>query len=118
MGKTFYLIGGWIAFALAMVGVVMPVMPTVPFLLVAVWCFSQSSPRLRNRILRNRQFGPPIRQWLRRGAIPTRIKAFTVLAMSCGVLVALWLALPIWLVAGQAMICAGVAAYVVTRPAA
>lgn len=118
MSKTLWLIVGWIALALGMVGVVMPIMPTVPFLLVAVWCFSRSSPRLRNRILRNRQFGPSIRDWLRRGAIAGRVKVFAVAAMACGVGAALWLGLPPWLVLGQATICAAVAAYVVTRPTA
>lgn len=118
MTKTLWLIGGWIALGVGMIGVVMPVMPTVPFLLVAVWCFSQSSPRLRNKILRNRQFGPPIRDWLKRGAIPTRVKWITVIAMSCGVAFGLWAGFPMWLVAAQALICLSVAAYVVTRPAA
>ena len=118
MRQTLWHIVGWTALTLGLIGVVLPVMPTVPFLLVAVWAFSRSSPQLRNRILRHRQVGPPIRAYLAHGVIPTRAKLFAVAAMAGGVGIALFLGLPTIVVAIQATICAAVAAYVLTRPAA
>ncbi|AXC48950.1 DUF454 domain-containing protein [Paracoccus suum] len=104
------------ALALGVIGVVLPVMPTVPFLLVAVWCFSRSSPALRARILNHPAYGPPIRAWVERGAIRKTAKLWAVLAMASGVGIAIWLGMPVWLIGTQAAICLAVASFVVTRP--
>lgn len=118
MRQTLWYIAGWTALILGGVGAVLPVMPTVPFLLVAVWCFSRSSPQLRNRILRHKHLGPPIRAYLAHGVIPTRTKLLAVGAMAGGVGIALFLGLPPLLVGIQAAICAAIAVYVLTRPGA
>ena len=44
--RMVYILGGVIAFALGTVGTVLPVLPTVPFYLLATWCFAKSSRRL------------------------------------------------------------------------
>ncbi len=111
------LIGG-VALALAIIGVALPVMPTVPFLLVAAWAFSKSSPRLRQRILEHPVYGPPVRAWQERGAVGRMAKIWAVSAMSGGVLLSLWLGLPLWVVGLQFATCAAIACYVVTRPEA
>lgn len=116
MNKRLWHICGWIALIVGLVGVVLPIMPTVPFLLVAVWCFSRSSPALRARILDDPRYGPMMRQWTDRGAIPRRAKLWAVLAMAGGVGIGLWLGLPVWVVGTQAAICLAVAAYILTRP--
>ncbi len=45
------------------VGIVLPILPTTPFLLLAAACYARSSDRFYNRLLANRYFGPPIREW-------------------------------------------------------
>lgn len=107
---------GWVSLALGFIGAVLPVMPTVPFLIVAVWAFSRSSHRLRDRILHHPQFGPPIRAWQERGVITRMTKIWATLAMACGVGWGLWLGLDLRLVAAQATICTLIAAYLITRP--
>lgn len=104
------------ALGLGAVGVVLPVMPTVPFLLVAVWCFSRSSPALRARILAHPTYGPPIRAWVERGAIRKTAKVWAILAMASGIGIAFLLGMPVWVVGTQAAICLAVASFVVTRP--
>lgn len=116
IGKTVYLVIGWVGLALAVIGTLLPVMPTVPFLIVAFWGFSQSSPRLTRRILANPVFGPPLRDWLRYRAIPRRIKHGTTLAMALGCALGWWLGLPLWMLAVQGTICLLAAAYILTRP--
>lgn len=111
------IIGG-LALALGVVGIALPVMPTVPFLLVAAWAFSRSSPRLRRRILEHPVYGPPVRAWQERGAVGRMAKIWAVTAMSGGVLLSLWLEMPLWVVAAQFCVCAAIAGYVVTRPEA
>ena len=46
--RMVYILGGVIAFALGTVGTVLPVLPTVPFYLLATWCFAKSSRRLHD----------------------------------------------------------------------
>lgn len=58
----------------ASVNVFIPGMPTTVFLIIAVWCFARSSPRLTERLVRNRFFGPFVR-YLEPGAhMPLRAK--------------------------------------------
>lgn len=116
LGKRIYLVIGWTALALGAIGVLLPIMPTVPFLIVAFWAFSQSSPRLSRRILANRHVGPPLRAWLRHNAIPRRAKYIATIAMAGGCILAWWMGAPRWALVLQAGICLSVAVYILTRP--
>ena len=107
---------GWLTLVLGAIGAFLPVMPTVPFLILSVWAFSRSSPRLRNRILRHPKFGPPIRAWQRGGIISRPAKIWSTLAMAMGVGWALLLGLHPLFIAAQATVCICVAAYLLTRP--
>lgn len=107
---------GLIALALGIIGIALPVLPTVPFLLVAAAAFARSSPQLERRILNHPTYGPPVRAWRERGAISRLAKIWATLAMACGVGFSLIAGMPAWVVATQAAVCAAVAAYVVTRP--
>lgn len=114
--RIFWHITGGVFLALAVIGAFLPVMPTVPFLLVAAWAFAKSSPALRERILNNPLYGPQVRAWQERGAVGRMAKIWAVSAMATGVAMALYLALPLWVVAVQATICLTVSAYLISRP--
>lgn len=109
---------GWLALTLGLIGAVLPVVPTVPFLLIAVWAFARSSPRLGARIMRNPTFGPQLRAWRKRGVIGRRAKVFATVAMTAGVGWSLWFALDPRIVAVQALVCGAVAVWLCTRPEA
>ncbi|MCQ0969324.1 YbaN family protein (plasmid) [Paracoccus sp. TK19116] len=116
MPRIAWLCIGWVAMTLAAIGVALPIMPTVPFLLVAAWAFSRSSPRLRQRIRQHKRYGPAVRAWQDHGAISRLAKVWAVLAMAAGVGLALYLGVDGWVVAIQASVCLAVALYVTTRP--
>lgn len=73
---------GFVCVALGAVGVVTPVLPTTPFLLVAAACFARASPRFYQRLLANPTFGPLIRDWREHRAIPLRAKLTAIAAIT------------------------------------
>ncbi|WP_337183570.1 YbaN family protein [Shinella sp.] len=84
--RPIYMLAGLLMTALGIVGVFLPLLPTTPFLLVALWCFSRSSPRLERWLLEHPVLGPPLINWRREGAISARAKfvAVSLIAASYG----------------------------------
>ncbi len=85
MARHLYLGLGIASFVLAMIGIVLPIMPTAPFLLVSAFCFARSNPAWEQALLDHPRYGPPLRQWRERKAISRKAKVSAVLAMSAGV---------------------------------
>ena len=69
---------GVVAAGLGLVGLALPVMPTVPFMILAAFAFGRGSPRMRRWTIEHPTFGPPVRRWEEDGAISRRHKAFAV----------------------------------------
>ncbi|KFG92122.1 hypothetical protein BV98_000374 [Sphingobium herbicidovorans NBRC 16415] len=92
MRRTLYLSGGFIALALGAVGIFLPLLPTVPFMILAAFCFARSSPALEARLLDHRHFGPHIRRWREQGAISRRGKRAALLAFGFSAMLAVLLA--------------------------
>lgn len=67
--RRVYLIAGMASVVLAIIGIALPIMPTVPFLILAAWCFGKSNPAWERRLLQNPHYGPHIRAWRENGAI-------------------------------------------------
>jgi uncharacterized membrane protein YbaN (DUF454 family) len=84
--RRVYLVLGFIFIALGFVGAFLPVLPTTPFLILATACFARSSPRLENWLLSHPRFGPTLRAWRERGAIPLRAKLLALAGISAGFL--------------------------------
>jgi len=101
---------------LGAVGAVLPVMPTTPFLLVALWAAARSSPRLRFRLYRHPRYGQALRAWHRHGAVPARAKLAACLLMAASLLV-LWLsgATP-FVLTMVALFFTAVATFILSRP--
>lgn len=79
-------IAGWLCVVLGAIGVVLPVLPTTPFLLLAAACFDRSSPRFHRWLLSTKLFGPLIENWQRERFIEKRSKrvALVVVAVTFG----------------------------------
>lgn len=87
MTRRLYQIAGLLAVALGLIGVVLPIMPTVPFLLLAAFCFARSHPEWEQRLLNHPTYGPSLRDWRERRAISRRAKVAAVSAMTVGAVV-------------------------------
>ncbi len=115
--RIFYLCLGWVMVATGVVGAFLPVLPTTPFLLVALWCFSRSSPKLEAWLLSHPRFGGPLRNWRDHGAIPRRAKVAAVCLMSVSYAIFWFATEPSALRAAiVAVIMIGAALFVTTRP--
>ncbi len=69
MKRPLYLAAGLLSVGAGAIGILLPIVPTVPFLILAAFCFARSSPALEARIMNHPIYGPPIRTWRERGAI-------------------------------------------------
>lgn len=106
----------WVSLALAIIGAVLPIMPTVPFILLAAFASARGSQRMHNYLHRHRHFGPMIRNWETYGAVSRRAKwlatgMMTLAGISVSLTAPLW-----WIALVTCLIMAAVAIWLWQRP--
>lgn len=87
MKRGFYISLGSFSVALAVLGILLPGLPTTPFLLLAAWLFDRSHPELRERLIEHKILGPYVKPFLDGVGIPKKAKVYAI--------VLLWLTLSI-----------------------
>ena len=75
-------LAGCLSFALGVVGLVVPLLPTTPFVLLAAACWARASPRFHRWLARHRLFGPMVTSWERERAVPRRAKYWAIAMMA------------------------------------
>lgn len=115
LSRGLLLIAGSLALGLGLIGVVVPVLPTVPFLLVAAYCYARSSERFYRWLICNRVFGAHLDRYLRGGGISWKVKASSVtLLWTVIILTVALVGLPLWVRILLPVIAAAVTAHIVT----
>ncbi|MCH7909810.1 MAG: YbaN family protein [Candidatus Hydrogenedentes bacterium] len=76
-----YVILGYISLALGIIGMPLPILPTVPFVLLAAYFFSKGSPRLHHWLVSHPYLGKMISDWERNGVISMRAKLLSTAMM-------------------------------------
>ncbi len=116
MARWAYLALGCLCVVLGIIGVIVPGMPTTIFLIIALWAFARSSPRLHAWLYSHRLLGPPLRAWHTHRVVPIRAK-IAAIGMMAASLAILWFSThrP-WLTGATGAVLAGVSLYLLTRP--
>ncbi|MFP1725672.1 DUF454 family protein [Lonsdalea quercina] len=91
MYRVVLIVLGWIAVVLATLGVVLPLLPTTPFLLLAAWCFARSSPRFHHWLLHRSWFGGYLRHWQQHRALPPGVKVKALVVIVATFALSIWM---------------------------
>lgn len=114
--RWLWLLGGCLAFVLGVVGVILPLLPTTPFIILAAFCFSKSVPSWQAWLERNKLFGPIITGWNAHGAIAPKYKAIALSMMLAVLLLSVFKGLSATIIVIQAVCITGAACFILTRP--
>ena len=79
--RWIWLLCGAMSLSTGVIGMVLPVLPTTPFVLLAAYCFSRGSARYEQWLLTHPRFGPMVRDWRANRAVPLRAKQFATVMM-------------------------------------
>lgn len=107
---------GAASLALGALGVVVPLLPTTPFVLFAAFAFARSSDRWHAWLLGHPVFGPLIENWRAHGAISRPAKAASLVAMAAVLIISVLFRAPPLVLALQAIVLVAVAIFILSRP--
>jgi uncharacterized membrane protein YbaN (DUF454 family) len=115
--RALFFIAGVASLALAIAGVVLPVLPTTPLVLLAAACFARSYRPFHEWLLAHRLFGPMVREWHEHRSIPYRVKltAIAMMALGLGASIVLFIQAP-WLQALLAVFGVGLGTWMYRLP--
>ena len=114
--KYLYITLGMILVGLGFIGIILPGIPTTPFILLAAWLFSKSSKRFENWLTNHKIFGPIILNWRRYRGISLNSKKYAIFIVILTFITTMWFAFPykidILLALGGIVLCL----FIYTRP--
>ena len=116
VARPLWFAAGTLSLIVGLIGVVLPLLPTTVFILLAAFAYGKSSPRMTHYLETHRFFGPIIADWRAYGAIAPGAKAIAVTMMATVLVVSVVMGLSATVVAIQAVCIAAAATYVLSRP--
>ncbi|TNF17054.1 MAG: DUF454 domain-containing protein [Rhodobacteraceae bacterium] len=114
--RVLWLILGMVSFAIGVIGIFLPLLPTVPLMLLAAFFFGKSSERLHQWLITHPRFGPSIQDWQERRAISKRAKIAASISIAAAFAVSVVIGLKPMLLAIQAATLIAVSIFIWTRP--
>lgn len=114
--RALWLAVGLLATGCGIAGIVLPLVPTTPFLLLAAYAFARSSPQLHDWLVTHPRLGPPIADWQAHGAISRSTKRIAAAAMIAMLALSVAIGVRWEIVVLQALVLGAVAVFIFTRP--
>ena len=96
--RAFFFITGSISLVLGGIGIVLPILPTTPFLLLALACYLRSSERMTQWMLTNKYFGKYIKNYKEGKGIPLKTKLFALIILWATIVYSAFFIIPIWII--------------------
>jgi len=94
--KIFLLVVGTLSLGLGILGIILPLLPTTPLLLLAAYCYARSSERFYQWLLNNRWFGEYIKNYREGRGMPRREKILTLAVLWLTIGFAAVFVVPAW----------------------
>ncbi|MGB0659451.1 MAG: YbaN family protein [Mangrovicoccus sp.] len=114
--RILWLSFGILTMGLGLLGAILPLLPTVPFFLLATFCFARSSPRLHEWLITHPTYGGHIRAWQSSGAIRPAAKRVATLSIGVAFLISVILGVGPKILVIQALVLGAVLVFLWTRP--
>lgn len=114
--RYLWITGGFGALGCGIVGIFLPLWPTVPFFLLAAFCFARGSQRLHDWLITHPRYGAPIVAWSERGAIALKAKILASISLGATFGVSVALGLGVAILAIQGAVLSAVAVFIWSRP--
>lgn len=114
--RALWTAAGILSFVIGVIGAVVPLLPTVPFMLLAAFCFARGSEKFHDWLVNHPTFGPAIQDWRAHGAISKRGKIAAAIGIAMTFMVSLVLGVATHVLAIQLVVLGAVAVFVLTRP--
>ena len=116
VSRAFWIALGSLSLGLGVLGAVLPLLPTTPFLLLTAFCFARSSDRLHGWLVEHPHFGPPIEHWREHRAIGRRVRVIATVFIVVVLVIGIAAGMPGWLIGTQAAVLSFVVVFLWTRP--
>jgi uncharacterized membrane protein YbaN (DUF454 family) len=116
--RSIWFFFGVISVIIGVVGIFLPLLPTVPLLILAAFCFARSSEKSHNWLITHPKLGPPIADWNNNGAIRPAAKRAATLCVAASLTITIAIGVPIGAIAIQFLTLAAVMVFIWTRPSA
>lgn len=112
----FWRFGALAALFVGLIGIAVPVLPTVPFLIVAAWAAGKGWPALELWLLRHEKYGAHIRRWRERGAVTRKAKLIASAMMVASAIALQLTSAPMWIRVAGPLAMLAVAVWLWRRP--
>ncbi len=95
--RLFLITSGWLSVGLGVAGIIVPLLPTTPFILLAGGCFARSSPRFHQWLLNHKFFGALIKNYHEKQGLPRDVKIRAIIFIWITLSISIYLMPVSWL---------------------
>lgn len=114
--KILLIVLGITSLVLGITGILLPLLPTTPFILLSAFCFAQSSDRLHDWLIQHPYFGATIHDWRQNGTISKKNKFYALVLIILTILLSVFIQLSPAVLVIQIGVLSLVSLFILTRP--